>query len=554
MGVTPVVSPEERAHIPEKGPTVVVANHPFGAIEGVILAEILRSVRPDVKIMANFLLERIPQLRELFISVDPFESRKAVRSNIRPIREAIRWVRTGGLLMVFPAGEVAHIHLKKRVIVDPAWNPSVGHIVSRSGASVLPVYFKGTNSPLFQMMGLLHPRLRTALLARELVNKQQKRIELKIGRRIRAKRLKRFSGSAEVIEYLRWRTYLLGNSVSGKGVQGKRKLRALLQRPKRIIHALSPDTLQAEIDHLPTEQKLVESGDFEVWQAEADQIPQGLVEIGRLREICFREAAEGTGEPLDLDMFDTHYTHIFIWNRQSREIAGAYRLGRTDRILNQYGKGGLYTSTLFRTSRKFYKTIGPALEMGRSFVRTEYQKSYAPLLLLWKGIGHYILKHPQYRMLFGPVSISRDYSDISRRLIATTLLRHNSANEIASMITPKRPPALKKPMRLPGFDPKQSDRFCQDMEEVCSVIADIEMEQKSIPVLLRQYLNLGGRLLAFNIDHSFSDAMDGLILVDLIETDPKTLSRYMGKTGTAEFRAYHQEQTAHHDTIQQAAS
>ena len=273
--------------------------------------------------------------------------------------------------------------------------------------------------------------------------------------------------------------------------------------------------------------------------ARAGQIPNTLIEIGRLRELNFRAASEGTGQALDLDSFDKLYIHIFVWNTQQHEIVGGLpnRIVPDD-LLEKYGKNGLYTATLFHSSKKFYETLGPSLELGRSFVRLEYQKSYAPLLLLWKGIGSFISRHPRYRMLFGPVSISKDYSKLSRKLIATTLLKHNQAKDVAAMIRPKTPPRF-RPTRIPGFNFDQGQRFLHDIEEICSVIADIELEAKTIPVLLRHYINLGGQLLAFNVDKTFSNCMDGLILVDLLKTESKTLERYLGKDGVNTFYAYH---------------
>jgi putative hemolysin len=257
-----------------------------------------------------------------------------------------------------------------------------------------------------------------------------------------------------------------------------------------------------------------------------------------LRETSFRQAGEGTGKDRDLDAFDRHYLHLFIWNEERCEIVGAYRIGQTDRILAEKGRKGLYTGTLFRSSMEFYQKIGPALEMGRSFVRPEYQKSYSPLLLLWKGIGAFVARHPRYRTLFGPVSISRDYSDLSRRLIASTLMRHSQAEELALMVRPRKPARL-GPVRIRGCSETTHDVDFKDLKEVCSVIADIEIGPKDVPVLLRQYLNLGGRILSFNIDKVFSDVMDVLVVVDLLRSDRKALERYMGAEGLFRFLAHH---------------
>ena len=540
LNVRVEVTDAQRAMIPPTGPAIVVANHPFGAIEGIILAALLGSVRPDFKIMANFLLGGIPQLRDIFIPVNPFSTKKSVHANLGPVREAIRWVRDGHLLLTFPAGEVAHVKVSRREISDPRWNPGVARIARKTGAPVLPIYFRGSNGPVFQLAGLVHPTLRTVMLPRELLNKRRKTISMKIGNPIPFQRLSRFDNDRDLVDYLRWRTYLLGHTAShGKTTIGVRAGSSKTRILRPIHGPCRPENLAAEITRLPHQQLLSANGDFHVYQATAPQIPEILNEIGRLREICFRAANEGTGKASDLDRFDARYHHIFIWNRANREVVGAYRIGCTDTLLAQWGASGLYTSTLFRSSRKFYDQLGPALELGRSFIRIEHQRSYAPLLLLWKGISRFIVNNPRYRTLFGPVSISRDYCDFSRHLIATTLLRHRCAVELAAMVRPKTPPR-KESLRMPGTDPMSAQRFCNDMEEVCAVIADIEVTTKGIPVLLKHYLNLGGQLLSFNVDKRFGNTLDGLICVDLLQSPPKTLQRYFGKEGLAEFYRFHQ--------------
>ena len=539
MGVHCEPKPQEIDQIPRKGPLVVVANHPFGGIEGIVLADLLISVRPDLKIMANFMLNRIPQLRSLTIPVDPFNRPGSSRSNIGPIRAALRWVEAGGMLLVFPAGEVSHFKMRSFEIADSAWSPAVGLIARKARAAVLPIFVKGRNGVGFHAAGMIHPRLRTALLARELINKERRRIAVKIGAPIPYRWIQRYRDDSRLVVYLRWRTLILGYKPSA-GI----RMPAIVKMPhapkeQPLARPQESALCRREIERLPSCQRLAESGDFSVWQAEAGQIPHLLQEIGRLRELSFRAASEGTGNSLDLDRFDPHYLHLFVWNEAASEIVGAYRIGRTDILLSRFGRKGLYTSTLFHTRAQFYKRLGPALELGRSFVRPEYQRSYAPLLLLWKGIGGFIGRHPQYRRLFGPVSISRDYSDLSRRLIATTLLQHSQAKDLSLMVRPRRPAKI-DPIRVPGCAQPGKTLHLQDFKEVCAVIADIEFQKRDVPVLLRHYLNLGGQLLAFNIDRDFGNVMDGLIVVDLLQTDRKTLERYMGEEGVAALMSYHQ--------------
>ncbi len=538
MGVRCEPSLHEIDQIPRTGSLVVVANHPFGGIEGIILADLLMSVRPDLKIMANFMLNRIPQLRRLTIPVDPFNRPGSARSNTGSIRAALRWVNDGGMLLVFPAGEVSHFKLASCEIADSAWSPAAGLIARRTRAAVLPVFVKGRNGIVFHAAGMIHPRLRTALLARELINKERKTIEVKIGAPIPFRWIQRYADDSRRVEYLRWRTLILGFKPSAGIRTAAIEKMPHVPREQPLAIPQDPDVCRREIERLPAWQRLAQSGDFSVWQAEAGQIPNLLQEIGRLRELSFRAASEGTGKPLDLDRFDPHYLHLFVWNEAASEIVGAYRLGRTDILLSRFGRKGLYTTTLFHTQAQFFKRLGSALELGRSFVRPEYQRSYAPLLLLWKGIGSFIARQPQYRRLFGPVSISRDYSDLSRRLIATTLLQHSQAKDLSLMVRPRRPAKI-APIRIPGCAQSGKTLHLQDFKEVCAVIADIEFQKREVPVLLRHYLNLGGQLLGFNIDRDFGNVMDGLIVVDLLQTDRKTLERYMGEAGVAALMACH---------------
>jgi putative hemolysin len=295
--------------------------------------------------------------------------------------------------------------------------------------------------------------------------------------------------------------------------------------------------LAFEIESLPTKALLHEQGKFQVWCVRAGQAPLIMREIGLLRELTFREHDEGTGKSIDLDEFDEYYQHLFVWNSKDSEIVGAYRLGLTDEILQQRGVAGLYTNTLFKYKAHLFEKLGPALEMGRSFVRPEYQKSFSPLLLLWQGIGRYLVQNPKYRFLFGPVSISQAYSDFARQLMTSTLNEQMMVPELMRFVSPRLPVVVRKP-KIKGCANKLTRAFSENLESVDSLLADIEADGKGIPVLLRHYLKLGGRMLAFNLDPDFSNVIDGLVLVELEKTPQKTLTRYMGKEGAGQYLNY----------------
>lgn len=522
------------------GPLIVVANHPFGGIEGIILASVLGSLRLDVKFMANSLLNCIPEMRDLFIPVNPFKGNSAVRQNIGPVREAIQWVRNGGMLVVFPAGEVSHFNVRKGAITDPAWSPSIARIIRKAGAPVLPLFFPGTNSAAFHMAGMVHPLLRTAMLPNELLNKKRKIIRIKSGETVPFEKLSPMEDDREMMEYLRMRTYILENRLdrnrAGTVIPprfGRKPGR--MNRP--VIPQQPPFVIAREISFLAPSQILAENGENIVIQASAEQIPHVLMEIGRLREITFRAVGEGTRNAVDLDGFDHAYLHLFIWNRAKQEIVGAYRLGRTDELVRKQGIRGIYTSTLFHYDEKFLKQLGPALELGRSFIRPEYQKSYAPLLLLWKGIGAYLVDNPQYRVVFGPVSITNEYEALSKELIVRFLTISKYRDDMAVFVKPRRP--LKaKPVKTWDMDAALRPAR-DDVDDISGLVSSIENDKKGIPILLKQYLKLGGEIIGFNVDPSFGNVLDGLIMVDLTKTGTKMLERYMGREGVRSYLDYH---------------
>lgn len=533
-----VLDERELERIPPKGPVVVVANHPFGALEGLIMAAVLRRRRPDVKIMANHLLRRVHELQDLFLFVDPFEGgASTIQRNASALRKILGWLRSEGVLGVFPAGEVSHLQVRRRTMGDPPWSESMARIIRKTGATAVPMFFQGTNGPMFHLAGLIHPRLRTMLLPHALVRKAGSEVRVRIGRPLGPKHLANCSTDAEMIAYLRHRTYLLNCG----GKQRPKQIHPSLPNGPDGITALLPpvqNSLQREQQTLSAEQLLLETEDFCVHLAQALDIPNLLHEIGRLREVTFRDAGEGTGKEVDLDIFDAHYLHLFLWDKQAKRIAGAYRLGRTDEILKKHGPKGLYTNTLFAFQSRFWNEIDPALEMGRSFVRPEYQKSYAPLLLLWKGIARFILRNPEYRTLFGPVSIDKEYHRFSRQLIVGFLRANGHMHELADHVRPRRPFRQRRIFRL---DDSLLTMMSKTIDDISEIITDIDRHKSGVPVLLRQYLKLGGKMLGFNVDREFSNVLDGLVLVDLLQTDRRTLERYLGKEGAEVFLSYHRD-------------
>ncbi|MUM76373.1 GNAT family N-acetyltransferase [Pseudodesulfovibrio sp. F-1] len=530
LGVRFTLDGQPLSRVPSCGPLVAVCNHPFGVIEGLLLVKILRSVRTDIKIMANFMLGMIPEMDELLIEVDPFGKEGSTAKNIAGLKASMRWLKDGGMLVVFPAGEVSSLRMKKAMVADPQWSPMVGRIIRKTGAAAMPVFFEGRNSGLFQTLGLIHPRLRTVLLPHENLKHAARLIRVALGGVVESARLSAFADDREMMDHLRFRTYLLrkapGSRAPFRAVSSSRAM-------EPVANSRDRRTLASEVAALPDANILIRSGDFTVLEADAFRIPRLLREIGIRREETFRLVGEGTGKPMDIDAFDDTYRHLVLWNHAEREVAGAYRFGLTDEILKARGVAGLYTSTLFKYRPGLLESMGPALEMGRSFVVPKYQKSYQPLLLLWKGVAAFVVNNPKYTKLFGCVSISGEYSELSRELIMRFMERHAFRHDMVGMAVPRRPPKVR---RLGKVDFSLPDSVFDDPDDVADLVRDVEAG-RSIPVLLRQYLKLGGKILGFNVDPDFGHCLDGLILVDLLHSDPKVLGRFMGADGVRDFLA-----------------
>jgi putative hemolysin len=497
--------------IPAAGPLVVVANHPFGAADGLVLLALVRSVRRDVRLLGNDVLERLPALRDLILPVDPFGGQRARAANRAVVRRAVDWVTRGGAVIVFPAGEVSSVAAPDGALIDGPWKQGAARIARDAGASVLPVYFDGRNSRGFEFAGKLHPRIRTAMLPRELLRMRGRTVSPVIGRPIDRETMEAMPDAGAASAYLRTRTYALRKRTRSAG------------SPRDLVPtepAGATETIAREIGALGPARQLISHRRFSVFYATAPEAPAVVREIGRLREIAFRAAGEGTGKAIDLDEFDRHYWHLFLWDLERRQIAGAYRLGATDTITPRLGDPGLYTRTLFRYGKGLLRRLGPALELGRSFVRVEYQRDFGSLLLLWQGIGRFVARHPRYRRLFGPVSISADYSAASRDLMADLLNDPSIRSPLSRFVVPRRPYHRSTAGAASALAPLR--------DVVHRLVAEAEPDGKGLPVLVRQYLRLNARVLALSIDPGFSGVLDALVVVDLDQLDRVTLARYMG--------------------------
>lgn len=535
LGVHLNLAASDLDRIPATGPVVLIANHPIGGVDGLAMLAIMRRIRPDSRMIGNYMMSIIPDLREIYFFVDPFNGGAAVRRNLATMRDAMRWLKDGHLLATFPAGEVASFQLGKRRIVEPEWSTSTARIILKTGSPVVPIYFEGRNSNLFHAAGVLHARLRTLMLPTEMLRHRHRPINVRIGNGIPFEQIKRYRDPASLTEYLRLRTHLLRNDAPERPAQINAPDCERSAKPVPIIDPVPPEVLAQEIALLPRECELVAQDQLRVFCAPYSRLERTMEEIGRLREIAFRAVGEGTGQRSDLDRFDRHYLHLFVWDRSSARILGSYRMGLTDEIVPIHGIEGLYTHTLFRFGRRLIEQIDPCIELGRSFIHPDAQRSTAPLLLLWKGIGQFLVRNPRYSGLIGPVSISAEYSTMSRLLLMTFLRLHKYLPQLGDLIKPRHPP--RRVSRQ--WETQRLSTVVNDLEEVDALVRELESDGKPMPVLLRQYLRLNARLLGFNVDVQFSNVVDGLMFVDVLKIDRRVLRRFMGNADTDRYLAAH---------------
>jgi putative hemolysin len=511
----------ELKNIPADGAFVAIANHPYGGIEGMVLLKILCMARPDAKVMANFLLKKIPNLSDYFVAVNPFENIEH-SSSISGIKSTLEMLNNGTPIGIFPAGEVSTFKIEQQQVTDRLWHPVVGKIIQKSKVPVVPIYFHGNNGLLFNLLSLIHPALRTAKLPSELFNKQGQTIKLRIGKPINVQDVPDNRDPVKLLNFLRAKTYALGTGLEeDKKIFNPRNLFKIRKKAEDIEASIANDILEKEVEQLREDYLITKEKAYEVFVVPTSVIPNIIREIGRLREITFREVGEGSNKSIDLDEYDIYYNHLFIWDTETKMVVGAYRIGLGDEIFYSLGKKGFYTATLFKIKSQFTPVLKRSLELGRSWVRKEYQQKPLPLFLLWKGILKFLIDNPRYRYLIGPVSISNSFSKFSKSLIVDYITRNHFDHEMAEYVKPRKQfkvdfSSIDAELLLTGED---------SLKNLDNLISELEVRNMKVPVLLRQYISLNAKIICFNIDPKFADCLDGFLVLDLQKVPQEMLMK-----------------------------
>ncbi|RZJ36023.1 MAG: lysophospholipid acyltransferase family protein [Flavobacterium sp.] len=514
------VPEEDLKRLPKDGAYITISNHPLGGIDGILLLKLMLEREPDFKIVANFLLHRIEPLKPYVMPVNPFENRKDAKSSVVGIKETLRHLSDGKPLGMFPAGEVSTYNDGK-FVVDKDWEEGALKVIRRAQVPVVPIYFHAKNSRLFYALSRISDTLRTAKLPSELFSQHDRLIKVRIGKPIPVSEQNEHGNLEDFSKFLRKKTYMLANPFEKEGSFLHAPHLKLPRSPKEIATPANQEKMMREVDALRnTHCRLLQSKNYEVFFAEAQKIPNILHEIGRLREVTFREVGEGTNESIDIDKYDKYYHHMFLWDGDTRQIAGAYRMGLGSEIYRKYGIGGFYLQELFRFEPELFDMMSKSIEMGRAFICKDYQQKPMPLFLLWKGIVHTTLRYPEHKFLIGGVSISNQFSGFSKSLMIEFMKSHYYDPYVAQYIYPKKEYKVKLKDADKDFVFNEAE---SDLNKFDKIIDELEPGTLRLPVLIKKYIKQNAKVVAFNVDPLFNNAVDGLMYIRIADIPESTM-------------------------------
>jgi putative hemolysin len=514
---------EDLRRIPKNGAFITISNHPLGGVDGVLLLKLLLERRPDYKIIANFLLHRIEPLKPFIMPVNPFEDRKDVKSSTVGFMQAIRHLKNDLPLGIFPAGEVS-TYRDGKLVVDKTWEESAMKLIQRAEVPVIPIYFHAKNSRMFYLLAKLNDVFRTAKLPSEVLSQKNRVVKVRIGNPISVKAQKEHESLNDFTDFLRRKTYMLSKPYDKetKRLSDIPNAIKIPKAPKKIAATTDQQAMIKEVDALREmgDKRLLESKNYEVFLSKKEHIPNILTELGRLREITFRAIGEGTNNATDLDRYDDYYHQMFLWDRDANRIAGAYRMGMGSEISKAYGMDGFYLNELFKFEPELHKMMSESIEMGRAFIIKEYQQKPMPLFLLWKGIVHCTLRFPEHKYLIGGVSISNKFSNFSKSLMIEFMKSNYYDPYIAQYITPKKDFKVKLEDADKDFIFDESEA---DLNKFDKIIDELEPNELRLPVLIKKYVKQNAKVVAFNVDPLFNNAVDGLMYIRIADLPESTV-------------------------------
>lgn len=492
--------------IPEHGPLVIIANHPTGTLDGLALMYAVSRVRRDVKVVANRLLTHLEPLSSLFIPVDNMGGKTAKTSLVQMEQH----LQNAGVLIFFPAGEVSRP--TRKGIRDKKWHSGFIKMASKLRAPLLPVHIQAHNSLLFYACTLVSPTLSMLLLMQQMFRRQHSRLPIKIGQQIAWSHWFNATLSPrEMAERCRQHVMRLG-----KGLPGTFKTQCAIARPEDRA------TLKRALVLAECLGKTSDGKTIYLWQRNGQEDVPILRELGRLREIAFRAVNEGSGKRRDTDSYDDDYLHLILWDDEDLEIVGAYRFMPTAKQVENRGPGGLYSYSLFHYDDKMDDILEHGIELGRSFIQPRYWGRRG-LDYLWSGIGAYLARYPQYRYLFGPVSISGGLPPAARDLLVAFYRLWFPASHPLAVSRQPYPDSL--PDVLAQFG---AEDYTDDLTKLKSLLGNLGC---GIPPLYKQYSELcepgGVQFIDFGSDPAFNNCIDGLVLVDLCYLKRNRYERYI---------------------------
>ncbi|HRU57543.1 MAG TPA: GNAT family N-acyltransferase [Bacteroidales bacterium] len=506
-------------NIPASGPFIAVSNHPYRGIDSMILYKLVNSRRPDIKILGSNQLYDIAPLQDAIIPVHAsYKSINYSMSSFSGIRKVLSHLKEGKCVGIFPAAEDTKQFEAPGVIIDREWGKATVKLIKSAGVPILPVYFHGTLTRIKYIIRNMSPVESKPFLPHELTKGKNRIISVRIGSPISVKEVAAISDLNTFERYLRARVFSLGATIKNKEKLSKASRK---RKSEPVTEPIDPAVLQTEYERIKNDCELFSTKNYSVLCAPAYVIPNIFREIGRLREITFREVGEGTGKSIDIDKYDFYYQHLFIWDNDEQRLVGAYRLGKGKDIMRLYGIKGFYISSLFKIKKQFSGVLSQSIELGRSFIVRDYQKKVMPLFLLWKGIMIFLLKHPDYRYLIGPVSISNDLSKYSKSLLVEFINKWFFDRKLARYIKPRKnfvPVSDNINVRNVFIDISE-----KDINKIENIITDVETGYR-MPVLLKKYLEINGKIIGFNIDPKFNNCLDGLMILDVFEAPTELIS------------------------------